>query len=720
MVHGPAAGRRAADIMEHVPVDRDVGRPDAEEHALDAGSGTVVPGRAYIVEAVPPDLEITPARAVGPDPGPPRVPHVQPLEDPVGGAALDIEVGMTDLVAVQYGRAFVRRLDGDRRRSGPRLCDLDGHGVARRPAGTPGVGPVANDDRVAGDSLRDGRLNRQKRAGERAGVGIAAGGGDIPGRRARGSAPEERRRRQEYARRDRFHFAHRDLFLFFVTDPPGALRRQLCVRRVGSEGRHQLGQRAQQRVTRAQAHQLHVHDPARERVDPLVFGTEDHDLGMLRLLLTRGILDELLGHFLPGFQAHHADLDVAIRLETRQEDQAARQFHDADLLPHLQHEDLAALGQHGRLQHQAHRFLDRHEVARGVRMRERDRLAFFDLALKDLQHRPGASQHVPEAHGREAGLARVREVGDDDLGGALGGPHHAGGPHGFVRRDQDEGLGAVPFGRAREIVGSEKVVAHALVNVRLELMDVLVRGRVEDDLRTVLAEHPVEQALIAHVAQQRDDLGAGRFLAQLGLAVEQGGRVVLQEDDLRGLMADDLARQLAADRAAGARHQDDLARDRAGDARRVERDDAAVEQVGGLHLAGVGARLRIQHLVEVRRDADDGTLLDALERVGHRVHDAAAAVPHGDDDLLDRHAPKERRQRRDPSDHRNAVHAHPPFGLIVVAERRDAVVDAPVRMDALVDALAEIADADDHRRPPLARARSPRSPVILDPADEGM
>ena len=56
----------------------------------------------------------------------------------------------------------------------------------------------------------------------------------------------------------------------------------------------------------------------------------------------------------------------------------------------------------------------------------------------------------------------------------------------------------------------------------------------------------------------------------------------------RGPLRDDLAAQLAADRAAGPGHQHDLARDVAREQRRVERHRIAAEQVGDVDLAQVG------------------------------------------------------------------------------------------------------------------------------------
>jgi hypothetical protein len=183
---------------------------------------------------------------------------------------------------------------------------------------------------------------------------------------------------------------------------------------------------------------------------------------------------------------------------------------------------------------------------------------------------------------------------------------------------------------------------------------------------------------------------------------------------------EDLPRQLAADRAAGSGHQHRLALDGPGDASRVERDDPAVEQVRRLDLPRIDARHRVQHLVEVGHDADAGPLLDADERVRDGAHDPAAAVADRDDQLIDRHAPEERRQRRNPADDGRAVHAHPPLRAVVVEKGRDAVVDRLVEPHALVHALAQVSDADDDGRAPPAAARHPDAPVAPGDAHEGV
>ena len=55
-------------------------------------------------------------------------------------------------------------------------------------------------------------------------------------------------------------------------------------------------------------------------------------------------------------------------------------------------------------------------------------------------------------------------------------------------------------GGVAEVVGAEDVVGHALVHVELQLVDVLVGGGVEHDVRLVLAEDPAEQGLVADVS----------------------------------------------------------------------------------------------------------------------------------------------------------------------------------------------------------------------------
>ena len=59
------------------------------------------------------------------------------------------------------------------------------------------------------------------------------------------------------------------------------------------------------------------------------------------------------------------------------------QVDDSDRFAHIEHEDLTAAAEDGRLEHQLHRLGDRHEVAAHVGVGDGDRAASGDLLAED-------------------------------------------------------------------------------------------------------------------------------------------------------------------------------------------------------------------------------------------------------------------------------------------------------------------------------------------------
>ena len=123
---------------------------------------------------------------------------------------------------------------------------------------------------------------------------------------------------------------------------------------------------------------------------------------------------------------------------------------DAHGLAHVQHVDLAALGDAGGLQDQAAGLGDGHEEPGGARVGDGDRAA----RARSARGRGAARCRSSPARCR---IAPPRSACADDrgqrlhvgLGGALGGAHHARGRHRLVGRDQGE-VGHAPLaGRDR-------------------------------------------------------------------------------------------------------------------------------------------------------------------------------------------------------------------------------------------------------------------------------
>ncbi len=103
------------------------------------------------------------------------------------------------------------------------------------------------------------------------------------------------------------------------------------------------------------------------------------------------------------------------------------------------------------------------------------------------------------------------------------------------------------------------VVAHRLDRVQLHHRDVLVGRGVEDDVRPVLGEHLAHPLLLLAVGQDRDRGADVAILLELAQDLEQVVLGVVDQDEPARAHPGDLAAQLAADRAAGAGDQHDLA-----------------------------------------------------------------------------------------------------------------------------------------------------------------
>ena len=132
---------------------------------------------------------------------------------------------------------------------------------------------------------------------------------------------------------------------------------------------------------------------------------------------------------------------------------------------------------------QADRLLDGHEEAGHVRVRDGDR----DAALELVAAPPaGASRGCRGRCRTGPAAAWCPSRGgpqDEHLGQPLGGPEHRGRVGGLVGGDQDEAVDLVLHRRLDQVHGAEHVRLDALAGVPLEHRQVLVGGRVEDDVR---------------------------------------------------------------------------------------------------------------------------------------------------------------------------------------------------------------------------------------------
>ena len=97
------------------------------------------------------------------------------------------------------------------------------------------------------------------------------------------------------------------------------------------------------------------------------------DLFMLGVFIGLELVEEFLEQFLSRPQPGVDDLDVLARLLAGEPDQLFGEIGDLDGLAHVQHVDFTPAAQHRRLHNQLAGLRDRHEIARNLGVRHRDR-----------------------------------------------------------------------------------------------------------------------------------------------------------------------------------------------------------------------------------------------------------------------------------------------------------------------------------------------------------
>ena len=252
----------------------------------------------------------------------------------------------------------------------------------------------------------------------------------------------------------------------------------------------------------------------------------------------------------------------------------------------------------------------------------------------------------------------------------------------------------------------------------------LVRRRVEDDLRVIQIKDLVEAVLIANRADQRDDRAILAIaLAQIVHQLIRAVFVNFKDNQQLRLEPHDLAADFRTDGAAAARHHDDLAGKITRDGIGIQLHLLAGEEVGDVQLADergrfAGALIRVRRLGEDARVAV--RLVAQLEDFLHAL--ARAQRRNGDDDL----------PNSIPGDElgdilRRAANRHVlnPKSLLVlrVIHQNDRLAQLARVLVADVDGIrARFARADDHHRHRVAetagntvfRAYAPDHPAAAD------
>ena len=224
----------------------------------------------------------------------------------------------------------------------------------------------------------------------------------------------------------------------------------------------------------------------------------------------------------------------------------------------------------------------------------------------------------------------------DPLRHRLRGAHHRAGADGLVGRDEDEALAARGDCRLCRHPSRDRVVADRLQGIGLHQWDVLVGGRVEDDLRLEPLHHLEHPLGLLAVGEHRLDPGEVPLLDHLPVDPEEVVLGVVEDDQELRAHPGDLANQLRADRAAGAGHQDDLLLHVGADPVELHLHRLAAEDVLDLHLAQLPGELH--------------AAAEQLEDRRQRPH-GDVALPAGRDHTATQHS----RCRRDRDDHHVGV-----------------------------------------------------------------
>ena len=263
---------------------------------------------------------------------------------------------------------------------------------------------------------------------------------------------------------------------------------------------------------------------------------------------------------------------------------------------------MAVLADDRGLEDQLARLRDRHEVPGDVRVRDGERTAGAQLLAERVQHGAARAQDVAEAHGQVGAREAARVLRDEALAQSLAATQLARGCGGLVRRDVHEGGDAGRAGRLEDIERAVDVRLPPLQREALEHRQVLEGRRVEHDVGLRLGEDPVQRIAIADVRQHRVRRREQCGPADGQLDAVQRGLVAVQHDEGRGLERVQLAAQLAADRPAGARHEDAPTGDRLTDLRQVRVQRAAADEVLDPQPADVAQLDRARHEFAHGRD----------------------------------------------------------------------------------------------------------------------
>ena len=478
-------------------------------------------------------------------------------------------------------------------------------------------------------------------------------------------------------------------------------------------------------------------------------GVADVDKIVVRLAQALLRHELFLIQLFAGPQAGVHDLDILPGLESGQLDQVPGQGIDFHGPPHVQHEDLAAVGIGPRQHHQAHRLGNGHEVADDVRMGHGNRAALGDLLFEQGDHGAVAAQHVAEADRHELGfdvlehpagavLIRVLlpqmgedlgqllgfplfdlgvEALDDHLAEPLAGAHDVGGVHGLVRGDEHESFAAVDHGRIGGLIGADSVVLDGLAGAVLHEGHVLMGRRVIDDLGAILVEHLEDPPAVPHGADEGGQLQSGERGFELELDIIGVVFIDIEDDELLGVMGCDLPAELAADGTAAAGDQHRFTVDEGEHLPHIGLNGGPAQQVLHGHvLHGADGQLAGDQLIHAGQllelavgAAADVQNIPLILRIGagngkeNLVH---MVFFHVDQDIVPT------------AHHKDPVHIAAPLVGIVVDDADHLVFRLFRQIDVPQDHLSRVTGADEHDPAQRFPVQSAPLPLVTDEAIE--
>ena len=255
-------------------------------------------------------------------------------------------------------------------------------------------------------------------------------------------------------------------------------------------------------------------------------------------------------------------------------------------------------------------------------MRHGHGAALRDLLFEQRNHRAVGAEHVPEPYRNKfCALAIHADRLNDHFTNAFGCAHDVGGIDGLIRGNLHKRFHAEFGGAARHVQRPENVVFYGLVRAGLHQGNMLVRRRVKDDLRAIAVEQIMHLSLVAHAADQNKQIKGGVFSLQLLFYIVGVVFVNVENNQPFGVMAGNLAAELASDRAAPARHEHGFIFDISHNLVEVDAYLLPSEEILYLHFAELGnGDLTVGELVNSGQNLDGKhTVLTAVDDLALRL-----------------------------------------------------------------------------------------------------